>query len=205
VNVRFVSATNRDLPELVAEGKFREDLYYRLSVFPIHVPDLKDRLEDLPVLIEEVQRKLHQTSGQGVRLTPAAFRALKQYDWPGNIRELSNLVERLSIMYPDREVDAEDLPPEYLGGVDVDELRDPQPAAGGPEPPRLHPDGIDLKRYLADTERSLIEQALAESGGVVAQAAELLKLRRTTLVEKMRKHGIRSPSAEPGRSTESLE
>lgn len=203
VNVRIIAATHRDLDKMVAEGEFREDLYYRLSVFPIHVPDLKDRLEDLPVLIEEVQRKLDQTSGNGVRLTPNAFRVLKQYDWPGNIRELSNLVERLSILYPDREVDVGDLPPEYRQDVDLSDL----PQSGGapplPEMPVFHPDGLDLKRYLAEVECSLIQKALEETGGVVAQAAELLKLRRTTLVEKMRKYGIRGTTVDSSASPES--
>jgi len=196
VNVRIIAATHRDLDAMVAEGKFREDLYYRLSVFPIHVPDLKDRIEDLPILIEEVQRKLHNSGSSGLRLTPNAFRALKQYDWPGNIRELSNLVERLSIMYPDREVDVADLPPEYRRHVAVEELQEDTTAA--PDPPRFHPDGLDLKRYLADMERALIQQALDESNGVVARAAELLKLRRTTLVEKMRKYDIRAAASEAG-------
>ncbi|MGA8259445.1 MAG: sigma-54 dependent transcriptional regulator [Arenicellales bacterium] len=200
VNVRIVAATHRDLDKLVAEGRFREDLYFRLSVFPIHVPDLKERIEDLPLLVEEIRRKLQQ--GAGVGFTARAIEALKGYDWPGNIRELSNLVERLSILYQGGQVDVEDLPPEYRQHIPVDDTPAPQTPASFHELPRFHPDGLDLKRYLADTERSLIETALNESGGVVAKAASLLKLRRTTLVEKMRKYELRAAGAD-GDNTES--
>jgi sigma-54 specific flagellar transcriptional regulator A len=192
VNLRIIAATHRDLDKLVAEGKFREDLYYRLSVFPIYVPDLKERIEDLPLLVEEIRRKLQQTTdGAGTTLSPRALESLRHYGWPGNIRELSNLVERLSILYPDKEVDVGDLPPEYRQLVD-EEI---PPAAGAPtaaESHPFHPEGMDLKRYLADVERSLIQRALEEADGVVAKAADLLNLRRTTLVEKMRKYELRA-------------
>lgn len=198
VNVRIIAATHRDLDELVAEGRFREDLYYRLSVFPIHVPDLKDRIEDLPLLVEEIRRKLQQTGGAGISLTSRAVEALQQYRWSGNIRELSNLVERLSIMYPHMEIDVADLPPEYRRHVEAD-----APPAGTGVGAATAPDNdpfaaghVDLKRYLADVERSLIQRALDEADGVVARAAELLSLRRTTLVEKMRKYNLRAPGSD---------
>ncbi|HSH43688.1 MAG TPA: sigma-54 dependent transcriptional regulator, partial [Arenicellales bacterium] len=187
VNVRIIAATHRDLDRLVAEGRFREDLYFRLSVFPIHVPDLKERKEDLPVLIAEILRKLGQTGDSATSLTPAAVAVLQHYDWPGNIRELSNLVERLTLLYPGRRVDVGDLPARYREHVAPDGGLEPQASS---EPPDFHPEGLDLKRYLADVERSLIQRALNEAGGVVAHAAELLKLRRTTLVEKMRKYDM---------------
>ena len=196
VNVRIIAATHRDLDKLVAEGRFREDLYFRLSVFPIHVPDLKDRIEDLPLLIEEIRRKLKQTGSAGVSLTTHAIRALEGYAWPGNIRELSNLIERMSILYPDGEVDVGDLPPQYREHVEIEQGPAGHDAGIVPEPPHFHPDGLDLKRYLADTERSLIQSALDEAGGVVARAAALLKLRRTTLVEKMRKYELRAPGGD---------
>lgn len=199
VNVRIVAATHRDLDKLVAEGKFREDLYYRLSVFPIHVPDLKDRTEDIPLLVDEIQRKLQQTSGaSGISLTPRAVNALQQYGWSGNIRELSNLLERLSILYADREVDIQDLPLEYRQHVDLDDVPAGGAAPALPDAPSFESGGLDLKRYLADVEQSLIQRALDEAEGVVAKAAELLNLRRTTLVEKIRKYNLRAtgPDAE---------
>ncbi len=192
VNVRIIAATHRDLDKLVAEGKFREDLYFRLSVFPIHVPDLKERIEDLPLLVEEIRRKLGHTGDSGTNLTPAAITALQRYEWPGNIRELSNLVERLAILYPGRKVDVMDLPGSYREHVATDEAGDVTRESPNANVPRFHPDGLDLKRYLADVERSLIQRALDEADGVVARAADLLKLRRTTLVEKMRKYDLRA-------------
>jgi len=197
VNVRIIAATHRDLDQLVAEGRFREDLYFRLSVFPIHVPDLKDREEDLPVLIAEILRKLGQTGDSATSLTPAAVAVLQQYDWPGNIRELSNLVERLTILYPGSRVDVGDLPARYREHVDLDESPGPVAPSGASRSLDFHPEGLDLKRYLADMERSLIQRALDEAGGVVAHAAELLKLRRTTLVEKMRKYDLSATGAAP--------
>ncbi len=192
VNIRIIAATHRDLDKLVADGRFREDLYFRLSVFPIHVPDLKDRIEDLPLLIEEIRRKLKQTGSAGVSLTTRAIRALEGYAWPGNIRELSNLIERMSILHPDGEVDVGDLPPQYREHIEIEEGPAGHDTGIVPEPPRFHADGLDLKRYLADMERSLIQSSLDEAGGVVAKAAALLKLRRTTLVEKMRKYELRA-------------
>lgn len=186
VNVRIVAASHHDLDVLVAEGHFREDLHHRLSVFPIHVPDLRDRIEDLPVLIEEVQRKLH-ISGPGVRFTPAAFRVLARYSWPANLRELSQLIERLAEACAGREVDVGDLPPEYLRDAEAAPLTS-DAGAGGIS--RFHPDGMDLERYLGDMERLLIRQALEETGGVTDKAARLLKLSEAVLLEKMHQHGI---------------
>jgi len=201
VNVRIIAATHRDLDKLVADGRFREDLYFRLSVFPIHVPGLKDRIEDLPLLVEEIRRKLGQSGDSGTRLSPRAIAALQQYEWPGNIRELSNLVERLTILYPDREVDVQDLPASYRENVDLDAVDAVTAAPAPADAARFHPDGLDLKRYLADVEQSLIQRALDEADGVVARAAELLKLRRTTLVEKMRKYGLRAVEPEDSDSS----
>ncbi len=196
VNVRIIAATHRDLDTLVTDGRFREDLYFRLSVFPIHVPDLKERIEDLPLLIEEIRRKLGQTGESGTTITPRAVAALEHYDWPGNIRELSNLVERLTILYPGQSVDVADLPSDYREHAGPDEPGAPRGGSGGEPVPAFHPDGLDLKRYLADMERSLIQRALEEANGVVARAAQLLKLRRTTLVEKMRKYELRAAASE---------
>ena len=164
-NVRIIAATHRDLEELIKDGDFREDLYYRLNVFPIRMPGLRERLEDL---------------------------------WPGNVRELANLIERLAILRPYGVVDVKDLPDKFVpdraalesavSAVDDGEGAAPSvPYVGGARLPR---EGIDLKEHLNNIEVSLIQQALEEADGVVAHAAEKLRMRRTTLVEKMRKYNI---------------
>ena len=211
VDVRIVAATHRNLEEMIREGKFREDLYYRLNVFPIELPPLRERLEDLPLLIGELVTRL-EASGQGsVRLTQRAVQALAGHSWPGNIRELANLVERLAILHPYGVVDAEDLParfrPPSPQGPEQGAALPPIPAPGmmSPSTPeemrlsaRLPREGLDLKQHLSDLEVRLIHQALDETDWVVAQAAKLLGMRRTTLVEKMRKYGIQRGDAVSG-------
>jgi sigma-54 specific flagellar transcriptional regulator A len=195
-DVRIVAATHRDLEELIREGKFREDLYYRLNVFPIEMPPLRARNEDIPLLIAELNARLNRERGASVRLTNAALYALQHYSWPGNVRELANLVERLVILQPNGLADLRDLPVRYQAeGASTAPAADegsPLPAAGGGNPNLLPAGGLDLKEHLNNIEYSLIMQALNESGGVVARAADLLRLRRTTLVEKLRKYGVRS-------------
>ncbi len=176
-DVRVIAATHRNLPAAVAGGEFREDLWYRLNVFPIEMPPLCKRRSDLPELLDELLVR-HQPDGRKrLRLTPEALSALARYDWPGNVRELSNLVERLAILYPAGEVGLLDLPEKY---------RVPGPEAG-PEAANDagSPLSHDLKAYLRRVEDDLIRQALEASGGVVAEAARLLRMRRTTLVEKL--------------------
>jgi len=205
-DVRIVAATHRDLEKLIEDGTFREDLYYRLNVFPVEMPPLKTRAEDLPLLVNELITRLEHEKKSSVKLTPAAMMALCNYDWPGNVRELANLMERMTILHPYGVVDVKDLPTKVVphGGTDENqgdsELMDAMPklVTGMPgkslnNTPRLPRDGIDLKQHLTEIEISLIEQALDECSGVVAHAANRLKIRRTTLVEKMRKYGIQRP------------
>jgi len=199
-DVRVVAATHRNLEEMIEEGKFREDLYYRLQVFPIEMPHLRERIEDIPLLINELIARLENEKRGSVRFTPAAIMALCQYRWPGNVRELSNLLERLVIIFPYGVVDVGDLP-EKFRPAGIIELQ-PEKSNGSPvfEPnlaasdsdfgARLPRDGIDLKEHISSLECSLIKQALDEAGGVVAHAAKRLKMRRTTLVEKLRKYGL---------------
>jgi sigma-54 specific flagellar transcriptional regulator A len=183
-NVRIVAATHRDLPAAVQKGEFREDLYYRLNVFPIEMPPLYKRLSDLPQLLDELLVQ-HQGDGEGrLRLTPGALAALAGYTWPGNIRELSNLVERLAILYPSGEIALEDLPARYR------QATVPAPAAGSAASPLLPDGAADLKSHLQQVERDLIRLAMQEAGGVVAHAARRLKMRRTTLVEKLGKYAL---------------
>ena len=204
-NVRIVAATHRDLELAIKEENFREDLYYRLNVFPIDVPPLRERVEDIPVLVNDLVSRIEHEKRGSVRLTPAAVTALTHYRWSGNVRELANLIERLAILFPYGVVDVADLPEKFRAGIPVpagdSTAPDGDPAlpvvsVAGEQPntvasmPRLPPEGIDLKAHLANMEQSLIRQALEESDGVVAHAAKKLKMRRTTLVEKLRKYGL---------------
>ena len=202
-NVRIIAATHRTLENEISEGRFREDLYYRLNVFPIEMPSLAERAEDIPLLVEELIIRMENNKRGSVRLTPAAIAVLQQYEWPGNVRELSNLIERLLIMFPNGLVDAHDLPEKYRQGIDVvkPDVTNKTSARAAQElgshivnPPSaqetLPPEGIDLKEHLFNLESSLIKQALDDANGVVAHAAQRLNMRRTTLVEKMRKYGL---------------
>ncbi len=202
VDVRIVAATNRDLEAMVREGKFREDLFYRLEVFPIYLPPLRERIEDLPLLIAQLNERLEHEKNCSVQLSPEAVAALSRYPWPGNVRELANLMERLAIQYPHGLVQVQDLPAKYRSAAGPEPppalqeelLAEPDSnvaaAVTGAAVPQIPPGGLDLKSYISEMEMNLIRQALEESGGVVAHAAKLLGLRRTTLAEKMRKYGL---------------
>ncbi len=194
-NVRVIAATHRNLEEQISKGEFREDLYYRLNVFPIEVSPLRERREDIPLLIEELIHRIEKDSRGSVRLTRQAVKMLALYDWPGNVRELANLVERLAILHPHNVVDVKDLPAKYINEdavvqdmADVDAAMQENNAIV--DLALLPEQGIDMKKHLMDIEISLIEQALNETNNVVARAANLLNIRRTTLVEKMRKYEI---------------
>jgi len=197
-DVRIIAATHRDLEKEIAEGRFREDLYYRLNVFPIEMPPLRERAEDIPLLIDELITRMEHEGRGTVRLTPAAVAALQQHKWLGNVRELANLVERLIIMFPNGVVDVRDLPEKYRKDFNLDELPTMEMAQPAQRPNvvdlttpvRLPDEGIDLKEHMLNLESSLIKQALDEANGVVAHAARRLNMRRTTLVEKMRKYGL---------------
>ncbi|MDX1496061.1 MAG: sigma-54-dependent Fis family transcriptional regulator [Salinisphaeraceae bacterium] len=210
-DVRIIAATHRNLEERIAEGEFREDLFYRLNVFPIEMPPLRERREDIPQLIEELSQNLNLGSNQSkkpLHFSEAALQALYGYAWPGNVRELANLIERLSVLNPRGMVDFDDLPERYRGIeanaealLLAEESRPAITAAVEPEELELEttenlPDeGIDLRDHMADIERRLIVQALDRTEGVVAHAAQLLGLRRTTLVEKLRKYDLQADRA----------
>jgi len=245
-NVRIIAATHRNLEEAIQRGTFREDLFHRINVFPIEMPPLRQRAEDIPLLIRDfVAHNVAEGRGR-LQLSQRALAALALYSWTGNVRELGNLIERLSIVCNNRVVEVRDLPPKYRppedwtlevkaldsslcvtalddasqaiaveehvpltyeGALTVleSEAFEPQPL----EPSRLAPtaieaatldpfealtilpaDGLDLRSHLLAIERRLVEQALERANGTVAQAARLLGLRRTTLVEKLRKLDI---------------
>lgn len=199
-NVRIIAATHKNLEEMIESGEFREDLYYRLNVFPIEMPSLRDRIEDIPLLINELISRMEKEKRGSLRMNSAAIMSLCRHDWPGNVRELANLIERLAIMHPYGVIGVQELPKKFRYVDDFDENRPVEdsgmpsgiPGLVGLDAPALLPvNGIDLKDYLSNLERQLIQQALDEAGGVVARAAEKLRIRRTTLVEKVRKYGLR--------------
>ncbi|WP_286239980.1 sigma-54 dependent transcriptional regulator [Neptuniibacter halophilus] len=198
-DIRVIAATHKDLEQMIEAGEFREDLYYRLNVFPIEMPPLRERTEDLPVLLQELIERVKQQGFDSVRLQPSAIESLAQHPWPGNVRELANLIERLAILYPNGVVGVSELPerfrhvaepdPERYRTDDMESATMPQ-VTEAPLLDHLPKSGLDLKSHLESIERSLIDQALNAANNVVARAAELLQIRRTTLVEKMRKYGI---------------
>jgi sigma-54 specific flagellar transcriptional regulator A len=245
-NVRIIAATHRNLEDSIARGTFREDLYHRINVFPIEMPPLRTRSEDIPLLIRDfVAHNMAEGRGR-LQISQRALAALALHSWSGNVRELGNLVERLSIVCSNRVVEVRDLPPKYRPPEDwtlevkaldstlcVSALDDASQAIAVEEevslsdegaltmlesdafeprplePSRLAPtaieaatldpfaaltllpqEGLDLRAHLLSIERRLVEQALERSNGTVAHAARLLNLRRTTLVEKLRKLGM---------------
>lgn len=209
-DVRILAATHKDLEEMIEAGQFRQDLYYRLNVFPIEMPPLRDRAEDVPLLLNELITQMESEQRGSVRFNSAAIECLCRYEWPGNVRELANLVERMAILHPHGIVGMNDLPEKFrTSPVSPDrsvktasgskqhagtETPDPMPApvatSESEEAGLLPLNGLDLKEYLNNLERDLIEQALDDSDGVVARAADRLHIRRTTLVEKMRKFNL---------------
>jgi len=221
-NVRIIAATHRNLEEAISRGSFREDLFHRLNVFPIDMPPLRERIEDLPMLVREFVAQNVAEGRERVQLAPSTLAALSRHSWTGNVRELANLIERLSIVSAGRIVEIQDLPARYqpsdlaacelavadsdglaalaaaedaivvdaAARADAELLPDAAPAASAAPDVQLPAGGLDLRAYMTAIERRLIEQALASANGTVAHAARLLNLRRTTLVEKLRKLGI---------------
>jgi sigma-54 specific flagellar transcriptional regulator A len=251
-NVRIIAATHRNLEDSISRGTFREDLFHRINVFPIEMPPLRTRSEDIPLLIRDfVAHNMAEGRGR-LQISPRALAALALHSWSGNVRELGNLIERLSIVCSNRVVEVRDLPPKYRPPEDwtlevkaldstlcVSALDDASQAIAVEEevslsdegaltvleseafepaplePSRLAPtaieaatldpfaaltilpqEGLDLRAHLLSIERRLVEQALQRSNGTVAHAARLLNLRRTTLVEKLRKLGMAADTTE---------
>ena len=196
-DVRIIAATHRNLEDMIDKGEFREDLYYRLNVFPLETPALKERIEDIPLLIAELVSRLESEKRGSIRFNSSAIMSLCQHRWSGNVRELANLVERMAIMHPYGVIGVQDLPVKYRH-IEADneefkallEQQQPEQVINVGEAPLIPDSGINLKEYLAVQEKNLIQQALDDTGGVVARAADRLQIRRTTLVEKMRKYDL---------------
>ena len=181
VDVRIIAATNADLQRMVADGSFREDLYYRLNVISIVLPPLRDRREDIPALANHFLRRYGQENAKPtVQLAPQALDVLMTYHWPGNVRQLENVVERAVVLCSGDSIGPDLLPTEVLS---------PQAAA----PPALPSDGVDLRESVNRYTRSLIEASLARCGGVQRRAAQMLRVRPSTLNEMIRRLGIAAP------------
>jgi sigma-54 specific flagellar transcriptional regulator A len=221
-DVRIIAATHRNLEAAIANGTFREDLYYRLNVVPLEMPALRERSDDLPALIDALAGRVGEQHAISVTFSAGATGVLQQYRWPGNVRELANLIERMAIQCAGTQVRIADLParyrPENWTAAAAEEIEPitgavallTEPAAEATDPVAerqallggdtdaqdvdLPAGGMDMRRYLETLEQRLIVKALDKSGGTVAHAATLLGLRRTTLAEKLRKYGLSGSS-----------
>jgi two-component system, NtrC family, response regulator AtoC len=182
LDVRVISATNSDLDERVRRAEFREDLFYRLNVIPIHLPPLRERHEDIALLARHFLRKICADMRHPIcELTPDALIAMESYKWPGNVREMENVIERVVALTDGNVIDRQDLPPQIAGTLNESGLL---PALHIPE------EGLDLTETMAHLERHLIQQAMERSQSIKARAASLLNINRTTLVEKIKRYGM---------------
>lgn len=177
VDVRVISATNKDVKEEIASGRFREDLFYRLNVVPIHIPPLRERKEDIPLLVEHFLRKI---SNQSRKITPEAMKILMGYPWKGNVRELENVIERTALLTEKEEITPAELPNEIAGYADE-----------AKEIPELTEEGIDIDKIIGDIEKRYLLRALEKSGGVKKEAAKLLNLSFRSFRHRLSKYNIK--------------
>ncbi len=184
-DVRIIAATNKNLEEEVSAGRFREDLYYRLNVVPIHIPPLRERKEDIPLLVEHFLSKMKKRGIQATGIEEGVIKAFMSYSWPGNVRELENVLERMAVLSEDGVLKEEDLPEKIKG-----EKTKPSKPWEIVQKIELPEEGVDLKKLLEALEEKLILQALERAGNVKEKAAKLLGLNRTTLVEKLKRKGL---------------
>ena len=180
---RLIVASNRDLSAEVARGRFRQDLFYRLNVIPIVIPSLRERRSDIPLLIEHFLRRFnHMKQTDVAGFAPDAIERMSAYDWPGNIRELENMVERLVVLKKRGQVTVADLPEKI-------QQKPVRPAEAKEQFIRFTEDGIHLSTEVEQFENQLIGEAMRKANGVTARAAQLLHVNRTTLVEKLKRKG----------------
>ena len=221
INLRLICATHRDLEKKVESGEFRADLYFRINVLPINVPSLAERRTDIPSLLIKLKDSLNIEKSSQPIFTPDAITALTKHNWPGNVRELKNVIERACIIFPGKEITSSNVFENLLrlkvptvleeqnaiwdmtaDLSDINDIEFDEVSTNNPEDFLPHPknyknwftfyDEIDIRRHLQDVEIILIEQALEKTNGKIALAADKLKLRRTTLIEKMKKYSITS-------------
>jgi len=205
VNVRFITATHRNIEDAIKEGKFREDLYYRLNIIPIVIPPLRDRESDIPLLVQHFLKKCNENQDQQAKvISDETIQILANYSWPGNIRELGNFIERMVVLSMGDNITPRDLPEKVLGEVPRENLP-PMEKSGCELSPTemlqnglkqsffigLPEGGINLKNAVEEFERGLITEALEKTNWVKNKAAGLLELNRTTLVEKIKKMGLK--------------
>lgn len=197
VDVRIVAATNRNLEAEVSKGNFREDLFYRLNVIPLHLPPLRERGADISLLADHFLKGFAATQGCApLHLAPEARKMLLAYSWPGNIRELENFMERLSILCEGEIVVPEDLPEKIWTDIGQELPEESLPVAGlplgfaWPQIRDLKDKELDLKAFLDQVEEKLLVEALEQADGVKNRAAEILGIKRTTLIEKLKKKGL---------------
>jgi DNA-binding NtrC family response regulator len=194
VNVRIISASNQDLMTMVQRSQFRLDLYYRLAVFPLHVPPLRERREDIPLLVNHFLEKFARQEGKGpLTLPPAVLSRLVVYEWPGNVRELENMIYRAIVLTESTTLSLEDfplltLPPPAPSGAAAVPL--PDPPARGAAAAAADPPPPTRSVSLEETEQRAIVQALRDCQGNMSQAAIRLKIGRATLYRKVKKYGI---------------
>jgi two-component system response regulator PilR (NtrC family) len=186
VDVRIIAATNKDLDKEIAEGRFREDLYYRLSVIPVQLPPLRDRREDIPMLARHFLERFRKAMEKPIEgISPEAMRRLESYDWPGNVRELENTLERAVALETEGQVSLRVLPDRiagYSGGAGL--------AGADVTPSTLGPEGVDFEKEIAETERRYLQAALEKTEGVRTQAAELLKITYRSFRHYAKKHNL---------------
>jgi two-component system response regulator PilR (NtrC family) len=195
VDVRIIAATNVSLKEMTKLGRFREDLYYRLNVITVELPPLRDRMEDIPLLVQHFLDKFTEDGRKGpMILTPAAMDRLTAYHWPGNVRELENVIERAVVLCPDRQI-GPDLIPDHVSADPVTTMPDVVIPA----------EGIHFREVIIGHERKYIEAALEAAGGVQKKAAELLHIKATTLNEMIKRYDIRPRRRKANGETESDE
>jgi transcriptional regulator with PAS, ATPase and Fis domain len=185
VDVRIIAATNKDFEKEIAEGRFREDLYYRLSVIPIQLPALRERREDIPLLARHFLERFRKTMEKPIEgLSPEAVRRLEAYDWPGNVRELENTMERAVALETGTEVSLHVLPDRIAGYASAGA------SGGGVSEASFPSDGIDFEKEIAETERRYLQAALEKSKGVRTKASDLLKISYRSFRHYAKKHNL---------------
>ncbi len=186
VDVRVIAATNKDMEKAIASGEFREDLFYRLSVIPLHVPALRDRREDIPLLARHFLESFRNSMGKSVEgISPEAMRRLESYDWPGNVRELENTIERAVALETGPEISLAVLPDRVASSSAVVAA-----ALGLPDSVQIPPEGANFELVIAETERRYLQAALERAGGVKTQAADLLKISYRSFRHLAKKHNL---------------